>query len=131
VKKPRAFVAENDIFDFSGMQKTLEVPKQGGLVINKLDSNNSSANKRVSVGSNVSQSKKLDDEFQLGNFFQGKTAAPVNLNAKKLEIDFDGDDFFNSFDPSAKPIPEKPKETIKPVEKETKPDRDSGSLKFG
>jgi hypothetical protein len=53
------------------------------------------------------------------------------LNAKKLEIDFDGDDFFNSFDPSAKPIPEKPKETIKPVEKETKPDRDSGSLKFG
>ena len=69
VKKPRAFVAENDIFDFSGMQKTLEVPKQGGLVINKLDSNNSSANKRVSGGSNVSQSKKLDDEFQLGNFF--------------------------------------------------------------
>ena len=53
------------------------------------------------------------------------------MNAKKLEIDFDGDDFFNSFDPSAKPIPEKPKETIKPVEKETKPDRDSGSLKFG
>jgi hypothetical protein len=26
----------------------------------------------------------------------------VNLNAKKLEIDFDADDFFNSFEPVAK-----------------------------
>lgn len=28
-KKPRAFVAENDIFDFSGMQKNIDQPKQG------------------------------------------------------------------------------------------------------
>lgn len=26
----------------------------------------------------------------------------VNLNAKKLEIDFDNDDFFNSFEPAGK-----------------------------
>jgi hypothetical protein len=26
----------------------------------------------------------------------------VNLNAKKLEIDFDNDDFFNSFEPTVK-----------------------------
>lgn len=26
----------------------------------------------------------------------------VNLNAKKLEIDFDNDDFFNSFEPTIK-----------------------------
>jgi hypothetical protein len=31
------------------------------------------------------------------------------LNAKKLDINFDGDDFFNSFDPNAKPVIEKPK----------------------
>ena len=31
-----------------------------------------------------------------------------NLNAKKLDINFDNDDFFNSFDPSAaKPAPKK------------------------
>jgi len=34
----------------------------------------------------------------------------VNLNAKKLDINFDGDDFFNSFEPS------KPKPVAKPVE---------------
>jgi len=57
------------------MQKTVDLPKQGGLVINKLDSNNTSANKRMSnASSNISQNKKLDDEFKLGNFFQGKNA---------------------------------------------------------
>jgi len=57
------------------MQKTVDQPKQGGLVINKLDSNNTSANKRMSnASSNISQNKKLDDEFKLGNFFQGKNA---------------------------------------------------------
>ena len=75
-----------------------------------MESNKTSANKPTSQrSSNISQTKKLDDEFQLGNYFQGKNAAPVNLNAKKLDFNFDGDDFFNSFDPNAKKAEEKPK----------------------
>lgn len=39
----------------------------------------------------------------MGNLFQAKTvnlgAQNNNLNAKKLDINFDSDDFFNSFEP--------------------------------
>ena len=54
------------------------------------------------------------------------------MNAKKLDFNFDGDDFFNSFDPSAKKVEEKPKpepskiEIIKKVET-----NEAGALKFG
>ena len=41
-----------------------------------------------------------DIDFGMGNHFQGKSVQLVNnnLNAKKLDIDFDADDFFNQFD---------------------------------
>lgn len=39
----------------------------------------------------------------MGNLFQAKSinlgAQSKNLNAKKLDINFDSDDFFNSFEP--------------------------------
>jgi hypothetical protein len=51
-------------------------------------------------------SKKIDhkeEDYQLGNLFQGKSVSlgsqNKNLNAKKLDINFDADDFFNSFEP--------------------------------
>jgi len=56
----------------------------------------------------------------------------VNLNAKKLDINFDGDDFFNSFEPSK---PNKKPET-KPAEvklshTEEKPQESRKELRFG
>ena len=56
--------------------------------------------------------------------FQGKSvshgATNKNLNAKKLDINFDSDDFFNSFEPmSTAPKPKKvealPEESQKPA----------------
>jgi len=47
----------------------------------------------------------------MGNHFQGKKidlggGAGKNLQAKKLDIDFDNDDFFNTFEPeNTKPKP--------------------------
>lgn len=54
------------------------------------------------------------------------------MNAKKLDFNFDGDDFFNSFDPSAKkvevkPLPEPSK--IEIIKKDVT--NESGALKFG
>lgn len=41
-----------------------------------------------------------DQNDQFGNLFQGMNkSTKVNLNAKKLDINFDSDDFFNSFEP--------------------------------
>ena len=46
--------------------------------------------------------KNEEKDFNLGELFQGKQGgAKANLNAKKLDIDFDNDDFFNQFDPAA------------------------------
>lgn len=56
----------------------------------------------------------------------------MNLNAKKLDINFDTDDFFNSFEPSK---PNKKPET-KPAEvklshSEEKPQESGKELRFG
>ena len=41
-----------------------------------------------------------NDSF--GNLFAGKSQGkPVDLGAKKLDFNFDNDDFFNQFDPMA------------------------------
>ena len=60
-------------------------------------------------------------DYQLGNLFQRKTAAagaPVKkLDAKKLDINFDADDFFNSFEP----VSTAPKPTAKPEVQISKP----------
>lgn len=42
------------------------------------------------------------------------------MNAKKLDFDFDGDDFFNSFDPNAKKLQEKSKAEQEPKKIEVK-----------
>jgi hypothetical protein len=50
-----------------------------------------------------------------GNLFLGKSqGAPSNLNAKKLDINFDCDDFFNQFDPTA--VKKEPKPEINKIE---------------
>jgi hypothetical protein len=46
---------------------------------------------------------------------------PTNLNAKKLDIDFDCDDFFNQFDPTAIKKETKPVEIVKAPVQENKP----------
>ena len=51
-----------------------------------------------------SSSKKITEaqNENFGNLFSGKSQVkPINLNAKKLDINFDCDDFFNQFDPTA------------------------------
>ena len=95
VKKPRAFVEETDIFDFSGLKKVNEKAgetAESSLVVNKISTGASSKKMETGV-----------PDYQLGNLFQGKSvqlgSQNSNLNAKKLDINFDADDFFNSFEP--------------------------------
>ena len=68
-------------------------------------SNDSTSN--TGAKSIQSLGKKIDykdEDYQLGNLFQGKSVSfgskNNNLNAKKLDINFDADDFFNSFEPT-------------------------------
>lgn len=77
-------------------------------------------------------------DYQLGNLFQPKSVAlgtqSKNLNAKKLDINFDADDFFNSFEPvSTAPKPKKieiskPKESTE--QKEATNQFDASSWSF-
>ena len=95
VKKPRAFVEQNDIFDFSNLKKVNEkVGETAGA--------SSSVNK-IASGTGAKKIESGVPDYQLGNLFQGKSVQlggqNSNLNAKKLDIDFDADDFFNSFEP--------------------------------
>jgi len=56
----------------------------------------------------------------------------VNLNAKKLDINFDGDDFFNSFEPSKpKKAPETKPAEAKVSHTEEKPQESRKELRFG
>ena len=63
------------------------------------------------------------EDYNLGGLFLGKTNSGVqNIGAKKLDINFDSDDFFNQFDPQvlAKQQEEKPTDKNKAKEKELK-----------
>lgn len=75
-------------------------------------------NNSVSSGSAKKMSEGGTPDYQLGNLFQPKAIKlgnnNQNLNAKKLDINFDADDFFNSFDPMASNTAPKPKEMPKP-----------------
>ena len=43
-----------------------------------------------------------DKNYKLGEIFKGSNQSKTQvLNAKKIDIDFDNDDFFNQFDPIA------------------------------
>ena len=56
------------------------------------------ANSIVSTDRKAEEADKEELDYKLGNLFQGKVcnnSAKVNLNAKKLDFDFDNDDFFN------------------------------------
>ena len=124
-KKPRAFVDESDIFDFSGLQKNLPA-KEEKLTIMK---NVSASNKSESNNSSKKITEMQNDNF--GNLFLGKSQGkPVDLGAKKLDIDFGADDFFNQFDPSAVK-----KEVKKPVAEPKKIETSSAfpdnMIKFG
>lgn len=56
----------------------------------------------------------------------------MNLNAKKLDINFDGDDFFNSFEPSKPKIaPETKPAEAKVSHTEEKPQESRKELRFG
>ena len=46
---------------------------------------------------------------------QKKPQQPSTLNAKKIEMDFDNDNFFDSFNPSAPVIDTKPSAAVNPV----------------
>lgn len=110
VKKPRAFVGGEDIFDFSGMSKTNNVSSSstGGLNIQKATNIGTPSLGSKVVNLSAPKQAEVDANYNLGNLFQGSTnTQQKNLNAKKLDINFDADDFFNQFDP----------ETIKQEEK--------------
>lgn len=66
-KKPRAFVYESDIFDFSGLQKNLPV-KEEKLTINK----NVSANSKSETNNSSKKITEMQNE-QFGNLFMGKS----------------------------------------------------------
>lgn len=44
--------------------------------------------------------KQQNSSHSTGLFLGKQPTQPQNLNAKKLDINFDGDDFFNSFEPN-------------------------------
>lgn len=88
-----------------------KVTNDTGLNIPDTSKKSMASNKSVSSGSANKISEGVPD-YQLGNLFQGKSVAlgsqNKNLNAKKLDINFDNDDFFNSFEPvSSAPKPKK------------------------
>lgn len=72
--------------------------------------------------------KESSEDFAMGGFFQGKSVSlgpAKNLNAKKLDIDFDADDFFNQFDEMKKPEPKKQPAPVvgkTEIEKPTEPE---------
>lgn len=101
VKKPRAFVGGEDIFDFSGLQKTNTAVASGSSAPLNIQKTTISST-GPALGSkvvNLSAPKQIEDpNYNLGNLFQGNQQKQ-SLNAKKLDINFDADDFFNQFDP--------------------------------
>jgi len=121
-KKPRAFVDESDIFDFSGLQKNLPAKEEKLTIMKNVSANGKSESNK--------SSKKITEmqNDQFGNLFMGKSQGkPVDLGAKKLDLNFDGDDFFNQFDPSAVK-----KEVKKPEPKKIEtPSAPDNMIKFG
>lgn len=106
---------ESDIFDFSELKKN--VAKNEELTINK---NVQGSASKISEKTS-SNSKKITETANenFGNLFLGKSQGkPVDLGAKKLDINFDCDDFFNQFDPAAvkkEPITKKAESTPQPI----------------
>jgi hypothetical protein len=123
VKKPRTFVGaeESDLFDFSGIKIVTEgdiVPKALEKQVSEDKQPHSGGAKKITESKKTNSEKftpaviNLDKDFDLGNIFQGKTVGgkESKMNAKKLDIDFDNDDFFNQFDPVAIAKQQKEKE---------------------
>jgi hypothetical protein len=116
-KKPRAFVehSDMDIFDFSDLKKNLSTNQDALSTQKNLGS--ASLKKSQSSSNKDSGNRSSEADFQLGVLFQGKNNAgkSLNLNAKKVDIDFDSMDFFNAFEPDVKK---------KPVVKEAKEEKE-------
>jgi len=86
------FATSSNKEDIFGSFKTLEENKSADRV-----AESAGQPKLVSLASNKSSS-----DGGIALFGLGKQAAPAEvktLNAKKLDINFDTDDFFNSFQP--------------------------------
>lgn len=112
-EKKRTFV-EQDIFDFSELKQAVPTP-----VVKAAD-------KETKKEPKPAVKESLED-FAMGGFFQGKSVSlgpAKNLNAKKLDIDFDADDFFNQFDEMKKPEPKKAAPVVAKteIEKPTEPE---------
>lgn len=73
------------------------------VIEKKIDVTTSShASKSAASQQSTSAKKTIDlPDYDMGGFFQGNKTnqGPLKMNAKKLDMDFDGDDFFNSFAP--------------------------------
>lgn len=105
----------NGIFDFSNLKRTSD-PE-----LAKKSSSN------LSKGSSVA--KKEEEDQALSILFQGgNKGKELNLNAKKLEVDFDSMDFFDSFEPKKKPPkkeePSKEETKLKSVNKPIPEEKD-------
>lgn len=60
-----------------------------------------------------------DDPTSMGGFFQGKSVqlgGSTTIGAKKLDVNFDADDFFNQMmeDPKPKEMPKVEKKVVEP-----------------
>lgn len=72
-KKPRTFVEETDIFDFSAMSKVADkAPLVIEKVEKKVEEKPSKPVKAPSVGASSGSKALADLDSQLGGFFQGK-----------------------------------------------------------
>lgn len=108
MKKPRAFVAGDDLFDFSDIKIVTgstneKVPTIIGDKPAQIQPKEAQpAPKKSSPMKSEKSYQQIEKDYNLGALFQGKNsvgAGSANLNAKKLDINFDNDDFFNQFDP--------------------------------
>ena len=96
-------IEEKDIFDFSDIKVVtkLALPENSTKPeIKKIT--------EIKTGESAAKSMTLpksekDDSYNLGTLFQGnnKPNGIKNLQAKKVDINFDADDFFSQFDPVA------------------------------
>jgi hypothetical protein len=95
-------IEEKDIFDFSDIKVVTK------LALPENSTKPTEVKKITEVKSGDSAAKSMalpktanDDAYNLGSLFQGnsKPAGLKNLQAKKVDINFDADDFFSQFDP--------------------------------
>lgn len=90
-------MAETDLFDFSDVK--IITGSEGDKIPAAIEEKPKELKPLKKESTAIEkQTKAVHEEknFQLGEIFKGTgSQAPQSLNAKKLDIDFDTDDFFN------------------------------------